>query len=224
MAALDWLIVALFGAFVGIGELVSRYRDAPDRALTTLPALLYTGLNTAAALAALGVIRAFGWTFGVPATPNADALRWTQVAVAGFGAMALFRSSLFTVRIGEQDVAVGPSSFLQIVLAAADRAVDRLRAQARAATVCSVMANVSFAKANVALPTLCLALMQNLPKDDQEQFARQLAALRSVDMDDRMKTLSLGLALMNVVGEDVLLAAVTSLGADIRDTPALPPP
>ena len=213
----DWLLVGLVGALVGIGELVSRYRDAPDRALRTPAAYLYVGLNVGASVAALGVARAFGWTFGV-AEANPTALRWTQVAVAGFGAMALFRSALFNVRVGDQDVAVGPASFLQIVLAAADRGVDRLRAQARA------VSNVSFARADVALSAFCLGLMQNLSKEDQDQFGRQLAALRNASMDDQMKVLSLGLAIMNAVGEDVLETAVKVLGPQLREPPAPPQP
>jgi hypothetical protein len=82
------------------------------------------------------------------------------------------------------------------------------------------MSNVSFAKADVALPTFCLALMQNLPKEDQDQFGRQLAALRTAQMDDQTKLLALGLAIINTVGEDVLLAAVSSLDSRIRDDPA----
>jgi hypothetical protein len=39
--------------------------------------------------------------------------------------MAFFRTSLFVVRAGDRDVGVGPSGFLRIFLAAADRSVDR---------------------------------------------------------------------------------------------------
>jgi hypothetical protein len=59
--------------------------------------------------------------------------------------------------------------------------------------------------------------MQNLPKEDQDQFGRQLAALRTAQMDDQTKLLALGLAIINTVGEDVLLAAVSSLDSRIRD-------
>jgi hypothetical protein len=36
-AFLDFAVVAVLGAFVGGGELVSRYRDAPARALYNWP-------------------------------------------------------------------------------------------------------------------------------------------------------------------------------------------
>src|SRR3982750_2744912 len=136
----DYLIVVAIGASVGIGELVARYRDDPTRALGSFPALIYVVLNAAAAAGALALVQAFGWKFG--AADGSSELRWTRVLVAGFGAMALFRSSLFTARVGNQDVGVGPSTFLQVVLTAADRAVDRRRARARARDVSQAMKGV----------------------------------------------------------------------------------
>jgi hypothetical protein len=79
------------------------------------------------------------------------------------------------------------------------------------------MEGVSFAKAYEALPAYCSALMQNLPQEDQAELARQITALNDTNMDERVKTLNLGLALMNAVGEDVLKAAVNSLGQNIRE-------
>src|SRR5207249_7959686 len=124
-------------------ELVARYRDAPGSALRNAAAGLYLAINAAAAVAALGLVQAFNWTFGAG---GGSELRWTRVLVAGFGAMAIFRSSLFIVRAGEQDVGVGPSGFLQVVLNATDRAVDRRRAGARAGEVSRAMDGVSFDK------------------------------------------------------------------------------
>jgi hypothetical protein len=131
--------------------------------------------------------------------------------------MAVFRSALFIVRVGDQDVGVGPSSLLQVVLSAADSAVDRLRARSRAQTVSRIMRDVAFAKAHTALPTLCLALMQNLPAEEQEQFGNQVKLLRDdTSMEEYVKVLALGLAVMNVMGQDVLEAAVNTLGTEIN--------
>ena len=211
-SALDYLIVVALGASVGIGELVSRYRDAPVRALRNRPAFIYIGVNAAAAALSLALVRVFDWEFGLE---EGDAVRWTQVIVAGLGAMALLRSAIFRVRVGDQDVGVGASSFLEVVLSAADRAVDRRQAGVRARTVGSIMTKVSFVKAQQALPTLCLALMQNLPPEDQATLARQIEALGRADMEESAKAVALGLALVNAVGEDVLAAAVECLGDEI---------
>jgi hypothetical protein len=194
---------------VGAGELVSRYRDAPKGALRSGAAAFYIFLNVAASFAALALIHAFGWTFGV--TSGGAALRWTQVGVAGTGAMALFRTSLFTVHAGDRDIGVGPSSLLQIFRDAADRAVDRLRAQDRSGDVSRVMEGISYDKASRGLTLYCLALMQNVPDDEQKRLDDSLALLDNAAIDPAIKVRILGLHLMNVVGPGVLEAAVEAL-------------
>src|SRR5262245_39565395 len=108
---IDYGGVGLLGALVGAGELISVFRDAPTRALLTKPAIFYVLVNVVAAVAALFLTRVFGWSAGAGATTD-DALRVTQVLVAGIGAMALFRSSL-TIRAGEKDVSISPSVVLE---------------------------------------------------------------------------------------------------------------
>lgn len=206
---LDYAIVAILGALVGGGELVSRYRDAPARAVLNLPAAIYIALNVFASLAALAVIRIYGWKFGI--TSGGEALRWAQVGMAGTGAMALFRTSLFTLHAGDRDIAVGPSSFLQIFRDASDRAVDRLRAKARGEQVSKMMTGIDYAKATEGLPPYCLALMQNVSPDDQVQLTKSLGLLAGAAIDPDIKVRILGLQLMNLVGPNVLIAAVDSL-------------
>jgi hypothetical protein len=207
---LDYSVVAALGALVGSGELVSRYRDAPAGALRTRPALFYILLNTGASTVALFVIRVFDWHFGV--TSGEAAVRWTRIGIAGTGAMALFRTSLFTVHAGDRDIAVGPSSFLQIFRDAADRGVDRLRAQARGDRVATLMEGVDYAKAFEGLPPYCLALMQNVADEDQQKMLQAIALLdKDQTIDPAIKVRILGLLLMNVVGPSVLTAAVESL-------------
>jgi len=216
-SALDYVAAALLGGLVGAGELSSRYRDAPGRTLYTRPALFYILLNIAASVAALALTRAFGWTFGASGKPGDATVRWTQVLVAGISAMALFRTSLFTVRAGDRDVAVGPGSFLQIFRDGADRAVDRVRAQARGHVVAELMKGISYRKAFEGLPPYCLALMQNVPDEEQTRLTQSLELLDKDDtIDESIKVRILGLHLMNVVGPNVLAAAVQSLRDEMK--------
>ena len=207
---LDGAAVALLGGLVGASELISRYKDEPFAALKTWPGISYISINSAASVVALGLIHAYGW-FGVS--------RWTQILMAGVSAMAFFRSSLFVVRAGDRDVGVGPSGFLQIFLTAADRAVDRKRAAARSDAVAEVMKGVDFNKALQVLAPYCVALMQNLPPEDQEMLKRVLEALRQREAEPNVKALLLGIELINVVGGDVLTTAVKSLGDQILSQP-----
>jgi hypothetical protein len=211
---LDYAVVAALGAVVGGGELVSRYRDAPAGAVRNWPAAIYIALNVVASVGALFLIRTFDWTLGVAS--GGEALRWTRVGVAGTGAMALFRTSLFTVHAGDRDIGVGPSSFLQIFREAADRAVDRLRAKVRGETVSRLMEGISYAKASEGLPPYCLALMQNVPDEEQLALTKSLALLNGADIDPAIKVRILGLNLLNVVGPNVLIAAVESLRKQLQ--------
>ncbi|MCC7175597.1 MAG: hypothetical protein IT159_10405 [Bryobacterales bacterium] len=208
----DYALVAALGALVGLAELVSRYRDAPAGAVRTTPGVVYVLLNVAASAAALALVRVNSWTFGA----TGGSLRWTQVAVAGIGAMALFRTSLFTIRAGDRDIGVGPGSFLQIFRDAADRAVDRVRASDRSLRVDNLMTGVDYTKAREGLIPYCLALMQNVPDEDQQKMIHAVELLDNEPVEPGIKTRILGLHLMNVVGGDVLEAAVRALGDELK--------
>ena len=209
----SFLWVAVFGGAVGASELIARYRDEPWRAVTRPAALFYIFINVGASIGALRLIEIFKW---LPrAEPGEQAT--IRVLVAGFGAMAFFRSSLFLTRVGNQDVQIGPVSFLQIFLAAADRQVDRTLGETRSGQAEELMAAVNFEKAADVLPIYCLTLMQNVPDVEQAQIANDVARLRERKIDPQTKAMMLGLRLMTAVGRSVLRTAVTSLAPQIKD-------
>ncbi|HEX7192809.1 MAG TPA: Ig-like domain-containing protein [Thermoanaerobaculia bacterium] len=213
-----YLAAIYIGAAVGLGELVARYRDAPERALTTTPAILYILINAAASGFAMYAV----WHFDVIKGQTGERLIILQILLAGFGAMAFFRTSVFTFRQGDQDIGIGPVAFLQVMLKATDRAVDRLRANERADRICIIMNGVSFERAKVALPTFAMALMQNVPPDEQKSVGdvvNALGALNTLDNDTKAK--NLGLALMNIIGDDVLRTAVHQLFDQIQKTASI---
>ena len=207
----------MLGALVGAAEILSRYRSSPVRALTLVPARWYVGINAAGSLAAFGLARLFGWTFG--ANGDETQIVATQALTAGFGSMALFRTSLFTVRAGNQDIGIGPSAVLTVLLGVADREVDRREAESRSRAA-DMMEGISFVRAMEALPTYCLALMQNLSETEQKELARSIAELERQSIPDEVKARILGVYLMKLVGDDVLRAAVD----DLRKQIAVQPP
>ena len=81
------------------------------------------------------------------------------------------------------------------------------------------MKGVDFNKALQVLAPYCVALMQNLPPEDQEMLKRVLEALRQREAEPNVKALLLGIELINVVGVDVLTTAVKSLGDQILSQP-----
>jgi hypothetical protein len=130
--------------------------------------------------------------------------------------MALFRTSLFTVRAGDKDVSVGPATFLQIFRDAADREVDRIRAQARSQRVGDMMHGIDYKKASEGLTPYCLALMQNVSEDEQQKLLKAVLLLDAEPIADAIKVRILGLQLIDVVGPDVLAAAVKALQTDLQ--------
>jgi hypothetical protein len=163
---------------------------------------------------------------------------WIEFLAAVFGSMAFFRSSLFTMKVGEADVAVGPGIFFQVLLHATDRACDRGRAEPRSVLAKSIMSGVLFKQARDALPSFCFELMQNVPADEQQQFRQAVDALSSADMldsviaeaeplksnstmDNSTKMTLLGLSLQRQVGDAVLLAALVQFADGIHRQPPL---
>jgi hypothetical protein len=217
----DLIYAGGIGMLVGIGELVGRYRDEPGRALRSSPAALYVIINGLASVAAMMIVLTFNWTFGQEAGTTSG--RLTQILVAGFGAMALFRSSLFIYRHQGEDIGIGPVAFLQVVLEATDRAVDRRRATSRDQAMATIMKDLKFEDVVVALPTLAGIVMQNFSIEDQMRLGTQVKNLRDQkDLSDRIKVIELGLIVMNVVGEQALEAIVKTIRRE-RDLLAQPP-
>jgi hypothetical protein len=170
--------------------------------------------------ARVGAGRTYGWTFGA----TGPSQRWTQVFLAGLGAMALFRTSLFTVRAGDKDLNVGPGLFLQTLRDAVDREVDRARAHARCIAVAELMRGVDFEKASKPLVPYCLALMQNVSDAEQKDLKDAVETLAGGPMDSAIKSRILGLQLMKVVGPVVLTAAVDALRGALTTPTPLPGP
>lgn len=214
----NYVIVLGIGAIVGATELMSRYRDAPFLPLLSLPGVVYTVLNGGAAILAyylLGVVGSeqFGGT-----DPKTQVYR---ILLASLGAMTIFRSGLFTLRLGDADVSIGPNLILQVLLTALDRSYDRLRAAPRSIETGRIMAGVSFELAAPALPSFCFNLMQNVTEEERSDVVDEIESLRSVQMSDEARTLILGLRLFNVVGANTLEQAVNALGGTIRGSKKL---
>ncbi|WP_245679651.1 hypothetical protein [Actinomadura hibisca] len=209
---IGYLVAVSLSCLVGVAELVSRYRDRPTTLVRVPSTWAYVLINGAAGAGSLLLLHTFDWKFGVQSPEVSGA---TQVLVASLGSMMVFRSAVFTVRVGDEDVAVGPSTLLTSLLAAADRGVDRMQARTRARETGDIMKGVSFDRAKLALPTYCLGLLQNVSAEDQADLRTAVDALAGSEMTDTQMAYNLGLLLMNVAGPDVLRAAVDTMRPEI---------
>jgi hypothetical protein len=213
--SVDWVVVFALGASFGVGELLTRYRDAPARALLTGSGGVYIIVNGFASVLALALARTFGWLTSAPGVPPLDSEFWTQLLASGFGAMAILRSALFIVKSGGDDVPVGPSAFMQSLLDAADRGVDRRRAQERAIAAAKLLQRLDPAKTIAVLPEAFFALMQNLSPDNREEIRTRVQSITQLKVPPRVRLLCFGALAMTYVGEDVLRAAIGALEPDI---------
>ena len=176
MLAAGWQagISGAIAGSVGVAELLSRYRSSPAFSAKQPAALAYVVVNAAAGVIALYLVRAFGWTFG----QTQNVALW-RILIAGFGALALFRSSLFVTKIGATDVNVGPSLVLGALLDACDRTVDRASAERLSEGIADgKLGSLNPGAVGTALPVICLALMQNFAPSDQALLAADLNKVR----------------------------------------------
>lgn len=207
---LDFVLALLLGAVVAMGELVSRYKDAPAKAFGSQPGIVYLAVNGLGSLAALSLIRSFGVDFG---GLQGGALRATEILTAGIGSIAFFRTSLFNVTLRDATIGIGPNILLVIILTALDRGVDRKRAQGRSEAVASIMDGFNFSTGANTLQKYCLSgLMQNATDDDIKAISDVRVDLQDELNDDipaQVKAYILGLNLMNIVGDEVLREAVS---------------
>jgi hypothetical protein len=209
----DFFIVAFIGIFVGCIELLSRYRDDPFRSLLSWGAFLYLFVNALAAVSALILIHMFA-PKAFDGFEGELERRLARILVAGFGAIAILRSSIFRLRIDQSDVAVGPLIVLETLLRVCDREVDRNRAVDRANRVPKIMLGLPPALACTELPLLCLALMQNLSTEEQKALGDQIRLIGDDKrLSDSGKAVNAGLLLCGFVGFDVLSRAVDSIKA-----------
>jgi hypothetical protein len=137
--------------------------------------------------------------------------------------MIVIRAAVFTIRAPGKETMVGPVNVLQTILDACDRAVDRTRAESRATEVSKLMEGISFDRAIVELPVVSLALMQNLSSEEQTLLRARVDDLRSSELSNEGKCLSLGLVLLRSLGVDALRAAITTVQARIKLNESLAP-
>jgi hypothetical protein len=216
--ALAWqlTIAGTLAGAVGLAEIVARYRSEPSFALRRFTAWSYILVNTAAGVGALFLVRAFGWTFGQ--TDNIDL--WRSL-IAGFGALAVFRSSLFVTKVGETEVNVGPSQVLTSILDTFDRAIDRKCAAKIADGISQEgLDELDPARVISTLPVLCLASMQNFSTADQALLATELGKIKqNEELKPRAKMRATIVQLAKFLGNELVEKVLKGSISILRPNP-----
>jgi hypothetical protein len=217
-----YLIAFVLAGIVGGCELISRYRDSPWQAARGKPGLLYIGSNGGAGLVALFLIRHF--KLNISLGLGDDLIN--MALAAGFGAMVIIRTKLFTVRQpGGGDVAVGPAFAVDTFLSAVNREVDRDRASERIQFVAKWarrLRDFQFAKAAPFLTT-ALAALQDLDAGDAQRLRDEFRALvedaRFIPYTDETKFFLAGFDIMTAFGENSFESLFTELERFMQQAP-----
>jgi plasmid maintenance system killer protein len=220
---IGWVFATfVFGALVGLSEILSRYRDEPMLATATASGMSYLAFNGAISAVAFGVLRKYPEKI-LPVLNNDLCL--TAVA-AGFGAMVIFRSKLFTFKSSDgNEYPIGPAIALDTILKMIDSQIDRRRATERQKRVFdSMFAIHDFARAADYMEASLLSF-QNLSPDDKKQISTTIDQYRTTTKwPDTLKGLGLGFAFLSIAGEDNFDVVVANLRQYVASQASATPP
>lgn len=190
----------LFGLLVGLSEILSRYRDEPLRASATNYGLAYLVFNGLISLAAFAILRQYPDKI----FPGIQSDLFLTSIIAGFGAMAVFRSKLFTFRSTDgKDYPIGPAIVLDTVLKTIDAKIDRRRATDRQSKVFDAMFNIHDFNNTANYIEASLPSFQNLSQEDKTQIKDVIDQYKkTADWPDTLKSLGLGFAFLTIAGEE----------------------
>lgn len=204
---------AFIGLLIASVELLGRYRAFPGAALLGAPGFLYLTVNAAACMVVFALSTAFGWRFGVPDSASVGMVTLVRVIVSGFSAMALLRSSLFTLTQGETTVDAGPSALLNGLRSLLDRLVDQQHTEKLILRE-HLLTGLSFAKDHEALTLLCSTALVNPDPQSAEELGDLAAKLKaSADIDDAVKLQIYAMKLLELAGSRAVEAAGKALRA-----------
>lgn len=236
--AWGYVVAGSVAAAVGGAELLTRYRDAPWRAVSTPWGLGYLILNGLFGVAAFWMAAILALV-DVGEFPSAEGVTVELVRSAllvGFGATVILRTVAFKLSIGGKDGEVGAKTIVDALIRACDQEIDRILARRKDDQVRVLMKGVSFEQSKLFIPTYCLALLQ----EDEERSERlgglvgAIMQFKATDpaanppaeedpLADSQRAFLLGSTLINIFGYDLAKAAVDGFKGDLAALPAPTP-
>lgn len=208
---MDWVLATVIGTGTALVELLSRYRDEPFKVIATSQfAWVYLLLNALLALGAHGVLLDSSYA------PIADAAevpsgRAALGMIAGLAAAVVLRSKVFTARIGDEQVSIGPGYVVDQLLSIIDAQIDRRRALERVRIVVDVMTGRDFEGSKQHASTMVTGSRQSLSLQDQKDLANQMREIIDRQIPDQEKSYALGFVLLDFMGEEFLREVATNL-------------
>jgi hypothetical protein len=190
----------ILGALVGFAEILSRYRDEPLLTTFTVSGMAYLAINGTISAVAFAVLRRYPTQ--IFSGLNGDL--FLTAVVAGFGAMAVFRSKLFSFKSSDgSEVPIGPAIVLDTILKMIDHKIDRRRATDRQTRVFNSMFGIKDFSGTADYIEASLNSFQNLSEDDKKAISEGIKDLKTrTNWPDTLKCLALGFAFLTVAGDE----------------------
>jgi hypothetical protein len=204
---MDWALAFLVGMGTSLIELLSRYRDEPIKVIATSQfAWVYLLLNGLMAIGAHAVLLDSGFT-----TIETPTSRATLAVGSGVSAALILRSRVFTARLGDEQVSIGPGYIVDQLLGIIDAQIDRRRALQRVSIVVGVMDGKEFDGSRIHAATMITGSRQNLSLQAQQDLANQIREVVDRKIPDQEKSYALGFILLDFMGEEFLKAVSAKL-------------
>lgn len=167
MLAINILIVIGIGFLTGTLELIQRYPETKYLVKKqVLPfALLYGVFNGMVALIAL----LFIWHFKEIDFLSLESINLVYICTAGFGGMAILRSSFFTIKVNGQDVNVGLAQFVTIIMTAFDRKISTERAPIKYDEIVELAKGLNF-KDMLSIISQCDVFTKHITSDTRDDL------------------------------------------------------
>jgi hypothetical protein len=191
----------IFGGLIGFSEIISRYRDEPILASTTVYGLFYLLLNGIISLAAFTLLL----RYSNQVFPTIREDLFLEAIIAGFGGMTVFRSKLFTFRSSDgREYSIGPAIVLETVLKTIDHKIDRRRARDRQAKVFEEMRDLTDFENTANYILASLNSFQNLTEEEKKEIKDVIEGYKDkqINWPPRLKIMALGFAFLNIAGEE----------------------
>lgn len=199
-ATLMWCaIAATMACAAAAAELVGRFRDAPGRALKTVPGFAYVMLNgLVAAVFLVGLRR------GSP--PESSFAIMEQVLLACLVTRIMARIRITGMKAADGSITeTGPGQFTERMIAAIARDLTREKANMRLRVVSEQMVGMDYQIAYGFVVSEMMSAMQELSDAEKKDVAEALSVIDSrKDLDDDTRLDMLGFLVLDTSGEDFL--------------------
>jgi hypothetical protein len=132
--------------------------------------------------------------------------------LVGFLAIAFLRASIFSVKVGDMDVPVGPAAILQGLQSYLDRRIDIAHKKEADKKIAEIMNGFDALSGKSDLMVLCLDGLNSCSKEEMDTF-RCLAddAMKVPVTLERTRAIALGTAIYRACGLEVLQSSVDQL-------------